>query len=189
MCLKIYGHRTYYFLLQSPCIIFILLFFHSLHPALSSSHLFLSLYGKSPTITSFSLSFSDSLQCNYTACPLKHAMHAHIHTHAHSKGKLVYNISCCNCSFLDCSSVTTSLWRKEQESSRYFVDLILVQSRSQSYTCTHARTYPHPHTQIYTRGNRSVPGPFITRWHAAPVTCMSVRVSLCVHGWKGGTSH
>lgn len=105
MCLKIYGYRTYCDLfslnprlLASSFYFCFSLFLSFLHPALSSSHPFLSLYDKSPTITSFSRSLSDSLQCNYTDCPLKRDTHTHKHTHT-ERGKPISNISGCSCSF------------------------------------------------------------------------------------------
>lgn len=115
MCLKIYEYRTYCdpFSFNPPVFLphlSISVFLSFLHPALSSSHLFLSLYDKSPTITSFSLSLSDSLQCNYTDCPLKRDTHAHINTDTHTqRGKPISNISGCSCSFF--STAVQSLLR------------------------------------------------------------------------------
>lgn len=99
------------------------------------------------------LSLSPSLtHCNEITLPVRSntpCTHIYTHTHAHSEGKLVYNISCCNCSFLDCSSVTTSLWRKEQESSRYFVDSFwFSQGVSLIHACMHAPTHIHTHKYI-----------------------------------------
>lgn len=83
---SIYVHRCFHVfrtlspsLPRSSCLIFIFLFFSAFSPPsfLLLPPLFsLCLYDKAQQLL-LSLSLSDSLQCNYTDCPLKHDTHTH----------------------------------------------------------------------------------------------------------------
>lgn len=65
----------------SSCFIFLVVFllFSLFSTQLSPPPNSVSLYDKTTTITSFSHSLTDSLQCNCADCLLKHNMHAHTH--------------------------------------------------------------------------------------------------------------
>lgn len=148
------------------------------------------LYDKAPTITSFSLSLSDSLQCNYADCPLKHDTQ----TRTDGEGQLVYNIWGFNCSFLDCSSVTVS--DRTRETSLVCRGFLITAHRyTQAYIFT-----PEGITAFHFH---SSPADMLHQWPARPrvasskcayafvyvCACVCACLRPCVCMPQGGTSH
>lgn len=151
---------------------------------------FLSIYMTKPNNYFFLSPPSDSLQCNYTVRSNT--------THTHTKWErgnwftisvvliVIFNTS------VTAQRKINGMWEQ-----------LLVFLESFWFNCAHTGTQIHTHTlALYARGNHCISVPFITSWHAAPVTCMTegtslqvcmyvcvcVRLSLCVHAPRRGKS-